>query len=524
MLSSLRRAVVPWSLCIIPIAGMLWVLGPIQPPPLVSVARLATLTAVPLVVVGFVLCRWRTPREVSNGMSAVCLWCGLYPTAYTFGAAFAPRHEHAFALAYVAVGLTSGVLAARGPESQQQSLQRFFATAAAVTFLLFAALLTRTYVFPVPLPAGAQQAVDAITVDPAVASGPGPRPDIVHVVLDGMGRRDVLEREYGLDLSLPVARLEAAGFAVDDRRAHANYTQTQLTFASMFNMQYLDALAAVAAGTNDRRPLMALTAEAIVPRVLRDLGYAVEMLGSGYGSSGEFAHADRCDCPQLWFADAEFGTLSLTPFRTMLGAVGEQAHFDRSLEVLAGVERFEAGPKPTYLFAHVPMPHPPFLVNESGDFVPTDVPASGRDGSNFAGSPDQYRRGYALQARFVLTRAVAAAEASLHRAQRHGRQVIFVISGDHGPRLGFDVHRPHPSSAGMVLPVFLAMRLPGATREPLPRSLVNVYRTIFRTLGVPLENLPDRATLSGFSNPYVGPSIASDDVSDPAARSDKLSP
>jgi hypothetical protein len=490
---------------------MLWVLGPIQPPPPVSVARIVGGIGLTLLGVAIVFRGGKQPVAVSNGLAALCLWLAMYPTGYTLGKNLAANHESAFSAMYCLVGVMVAVVVGQF-RSEQQGLQKGLSVIAGVTTTLFLVLLLRTYVFPESLSHPVERAITAISA-PMQVKSPNRTPDIIHVVLDGLGRLDVLERDFGLDLEALVSRLEQLEFAVDRRRVYANYTQTQLTFASMLNMRYLDDLTSAAGRSNDRRPLLRLVEEAAVPKALRRLGYDLHLLGSGYHSSGVFK-GSQCDCPQLWFADAEFGALSLTPFRTMIGGVGERAHFNRALAVFEGVARFEPAQSPAYMFAHVPMPHPPFLVDETGAFMPTQSPASGRDGSNFAGTADDYRRGYARQARFALTRAIASAEVSIGRARRRGRELVFIISGDHGPRLGFDVHRPQVSSAGMVLPVFMAIRYAGVSEDGLPTSLVNLYSSVFRNaLGVPIADRPNRALLSGFSTPYTGEHIRLDELS-----------
>ncbi|MGE3513254.1 MAG: hypothetical protein AB7N65_30715, partial [Vicinamibacterales bacterium] len=69
-----------------------------------------------------------------------------------------------------------------------------------------------------------------------------PRRDIYYIVLDGLGRPDVLHDVYGLDLEPLVATLRGHGFYVADR-ARSNYGQTFLSLASTLNMADLDSLA-----------------------------------------------------------------------------------------------------------------------------------------------------------------------------------------------------------------------------------------------------------------------------------------
>src|SRR5262249_39528774 len=155
-------------------------------------------------------------------------------------------------------------------------------------------------------------------------------------------------------------------------------------------------------------PLRDLISTARVPDAFKRLGYWVEDIGSGYLSSGAFAQADRCDCPQLWFADAEVGALSLSPFKMFTAGLGSRSHYERSVRVFEEFERPRSIAAPRFVFAHVPMPHPPFVADSSGAFTNPTKLMSGGDGSYFSGSRQEYEEGYRAQATFTLSRAVMA--------------------------------------------------------------------------------------------------------------------
>jgi hypothetical protein len=121
--------------------------------------------------------------------------------------------------------------------------------------------------------------------------------------------------------------------------------------------------------------------------------------------------------------------------------------------------------------------------------------------------PDRQRNtksSYRVQATFALGRALDAVTRVLEHERRDKREVIVLITGGHGPRLGLDAMNPTPESGRYTLPVWLAIRWPAdLTPGASPKSLVNVYRTLFdRVFGMSLPPLPDRAYVSGFTTPY----------------------
>src|SRR5688572_21587798 len=66
-------------------------------------------------------------------------------------------------------------------------------------------------------------------------------PDIYYIILDGYGRADVLQNEYGYDNSVFLNSLRDLGFYIADCSL-SNYAQTQLSLASALNFNYIDAL------------------------------------------------------------------------------------------------------------------------------------------------------------------------------------------------------------------------------------------------------------------------------------------
>jgi hypothetical protein len=328
------------------------------------------------------------------------------------------------------------------------------------------------------------------------------RPNIYHLVLDGLGRGDVLKARYDLDLSGPASTLRSLGYIVEEDAA-SNYAHTYLSIASMLNAAYIEVPGA-RIEEHSRRPLHDAIQDNNVFSTLRLAGYEISFLASDYSATTESRQATSCWCPPTLFGEFESTVLYATPFRAWFpGSFDYIPHDARTEQVLA---RFAASVSsrrgmPRYTFAHVLSPHPPFVRQNDGTFSPPRRAFSFRDGTMYPGAAAEYRNGYAQQARYIMRRVVEIAST----LQREDPTAVVIISGDHGPRLRFDAADARRTDAGEVLPIFLAIRwgASGPAAARMVGTLVNLYREILRRyLNVPLPQLPNRSYVSSFRTPY----------------------
>jgi hypothetical protein len=493
----------PCVLAVIPIVGMIWVSATELAPPVTSVVRIVTVFLGATLLSQLLLQLLQRPPIVrSNMLGSALLMMGLYPAARAATASVG-LHDAPLIALYLPACLLCGWLAGRLSAEASVMANDVLSIVAGVLVVFIAGLVYRVYVRPGPYSPAVQRAMERLSSPIALPNHGDWRPDVYDLVLDGMGRPDVLERDFQLSLDAPIDALQRLGFTIVSD-AHANYVQTQLSLASMLNGDYLDDLAKAEANGREHGPLRDLISGSRVPAAFKRLGYQVEFVGSGYLSSGAFEQADVCDCPQLWFADAEVGTLSLSPLKLFASGWGNRAHYERSLAVFDQFERPRTLKPPRYVFAHVPMPHPPFVADAGGRFTDSAKPLSGADGSFFAGTKNEYLDGYRAQALFALARTVRAVTRILEDGASHGRDVIIVVHGDHGPRLGFDAAHPTSESGQRALPILMAIRWPpGRNPGTNPRSLVNVYRILLaHVFHAAFPPLPDRGYVSSFEEPY----------------------
>ena len=337
-------------------------------------------------------------------------------------------------------------------------------------------------------------------------------PDIYLFILDGYGRADILQEIFGFDNSPFLARLEALGFQVADQ-ARSNYTQTGLSLASMLNMTYLDALSPpIPPDSFDRTPLARLVRWSELRSFLEGQGYTIVAMPSGYRLT-ELDNADVFQREPLGAATTlerlAFETSALVTLQDLARSTGRpallpgyRAHRDRINFVAAQLKRVPSIPGPKFVFAHLLIPHPPFVFDARGDPVAQRYPFTLMDGDAFPGTQEEYVRGYRDQVIYVNQLMEELVSTIL---QASARPPVIVIHGDHGPGSRLDWQ----SAAGTDLrersAILSAYYLPGAPEGTVYESVtpVNSFRLVLNLyFDANLGLLPDRSLYSTWQQPY----------------------
>jgi hypothetical protein len=328
-------------------------------------------------------------------------------------------------------------------------------------------------------------------------------PDIWHIVLDAFGSQAVLSREFGIEREsfsiLNGVGLEMAPNAV------TNYAYTYQSVASMLNMNYLDAMQAPLLAVEDRRPLVGLVQNSSVIRSLSSRGYEIVVAGTGFDTTRETAPSwSRCiNCGPTMPGLFETALLSISPFRAFgLWDPIFDAHRARIVDTVGQLAALpQSGSRPRFVFAHLLIPHPPFLLGPGGPLANPQRAFEILDEALYRGSKEEYRAGYAAQARYALNRVgamVAHARASTRRP------LVVIVNGDHGPGLYFDPGRPTEAGTQERLTILLATSFPDGKPHPELRSPVNIYRVVFNSsFRTRLPLLADRSLIPESHRPYV---------------------
>lgn len=221
----------------------------------------------------------------------------------------------------------------------------------------------------------------AITVRAGTDASAERRPDVYFIILDRYADETTLSELYGFDNSPFLDALRERGFYVADQ-SNANYLKTALSLTATFSMAYLDRVPLVEQANNpgDTAPVheMLLNGQE-VQRFFKDQGYTYVHLASWWGPTW-----------QNRMADVTFRYGNLSEFNrvlyesTALAAVDDawtpdqvpsSAWRDRCRCAQHALYQFDRLPKiaemrgPKFVFAHILLPHDPYVLDRSGNLV-----------------------------------------------------------------------------------------------------------------------------------------------------------
>jgi hypothetical protein len=340
----------------------------------------------------------------------------------------------------------------------------------------------------------------AAAADASAAPGPAssrtrPMRDIYHVILDRYGSEAALAT-VGIDNSEFIGWLRDQGFTVADD-ARANYIRTTLAVGSILGMTHLDRIGArLGPDSESYAPVVRLIENSAAGAFLQDQGYEYVHLGSWYDRTRDSAIADRSYSPETEVSFAStLVDLSLAGELTQAPSGGrpfDRKHAESATYGFAVLEDLVKEPGPTYVFAHILLPHTPYVFLEDGTFDPK-------------------RANQASQLAYTNARIRALIEPLL--ALPEDERPIIVLQSDEGPyprryardEDGFDWTKATDEELVEKYGILDAFYLPGPEGQPPPavRSPVNTYGEIFRRyFGADVEVLPDRSFTSPKARPY----------------------
>lgn len=345
-----------------------------------------------------------------------------------------------------------------------------------------------------------------------------PAQDIYYILLDELGRRDVLKDRYGLDISSFVERLQSLGFYVPTE-ARSNYPHTGLSVSSFLNLDYLDAVAHQAGQDfNSREPIEYLIQHNALMRLARNAGYEVVAIGTDVSPEKRYGQADVCVCAQYGLSMFEQAVLAKTPLAAApFDALTYGAHRRKILTSFDALEEGRASPKRQFVFAHILAAHPPFTFAPDGSFRRPAWPFMLNDGDDFPGTQNQYVAGYRDQVAYVLGRVEAIVRAILSRP---GPRPVIIIHGDHGPGSQLALNDPSRTNLHERMSIFAAYDFPGGEARFYPTMTpVNANRLLSnRFLGTHLQRLPDESFFSTRARPFEFIRVGDDALRDAAGR------
>jgi hypothetical protein len=332
-----------------------------------------------------------------------------------------------------------------------------------------------------------------------------PPPDIYYIILDAYSRDDVLQRVFDYDNSQFLSQMEAIGFTVA-RCSQSNYAQTELSLASSLNFNYIDALRGDSnQGGQEKAFLWKAIKGNAVRNVLEELGYTFVAFETGYNwtqiEDADFyltPHTTRLEELEIFggLTDFEFllakttvALIGLDAVAALPPKVGQTVqyplnrHRDR---ILFDLEKLPAIPhaiqSPKFVFAHIVIPHDPFVFGLHGEPIAIRDPDEGT-----------YRAAYPGQVEYINQRISEIAGEIIASSDR---PPVIIIQGDHGAT--------NLSREDRMKNLSLYYLPDGGNRQ-LYESItpVNNFRVVFNAyLNGHYELLPDQSYYSTYDDPF----------------------
>jgi len=351
------------------------------------------------------------------------------------------------------------------------------------------------------------EAVNQIEIQDSI--DPEKLPNIYHLILDAYGREDVLRELYDYDNSDFTDYLESKGFYVASKSA-ANYSQTYLSLGSMLNLNYLDeVLPWITTESKDKHWWKYPIRDFRFFRIIKKFGYKIFAFSSGY------IHTELIDADvynnQVYMKEFDnliFNTTLLVPLVTRGYKFYDQYSLHRK-RILGTFENLKDMPKfrsPTYVFAHIMSPHPPFVFDEHGNPVDAPWEFTTDDGTEYFQYPgtsrDKYHEEYGNQLTYLNSELKEIINSILADSDR---PTIIILQSDHGPRSFLDWDNIEKSNFKETLSILNAYYFYDGNYEQLYENIspVNSFRVIFdQYFGLDYDLLDDRSYMSTWSTPY----------------------
>lgn len=441
----------------------------IQPPAVVRTVWVAVALAVGLFLFAWVILR--RPYTAAALTILFLLLFFLYGHIFDLLSRWLPVRNLLFSGAWVLLLLVGAVWLLRHPAQAARFTQIVLVMTALVAIFNFANILTYEV---------ARRRANQASLEQTGAIGAATdfgRPDIYYIILDAHTRPDVMAR-FGYDSTPFVQKLEAMGFYVASC-SQANYWLTTFSVGATLRMEYFGPEYDNESALPDWKVSAAL-------QNLRQLGYQVvtfetranEINNQDLGEDVLLASARQETLYEDFYSLASLNDFEANVIRTTwlhswlqlvgnyrhllpAGVLDAQAaaylrHYRQTNYILEQLPELASLESPKFVYAHLLVPHEPFIFDASGAYV-------------YRNMQDDFTEGYRNNAEFIDRRIAEVIEQILANS---AQPPIIILQGDHGP---------NGSQPDLLLPILNAYYFPYGGDEQLYDHItpVNSLRTLF---------------------------------------------
>jgi hypothetical protein len=245
-------------------------------------------------------------------------------------------------------------------------------------------------------------------------------PPIYYIVIDAYAGAAELNEVLDFDNSGFINYLEGKGFYVA-KYSHSNYSDTSLSMSATLNMQYLPIvdLPKNGSGTITLKsgiPYYQLMNNNHVVKFLESIGYTYINFAT-YGKQGFYYRNALVNSFNLELLKQSI--LCKPVVDNNLAEILKREEILRQFEELGNVSNLQG---PTFVYAHILIPHPPYVFDRDGN-EPSLVPSALQTGSE--------EKLYLDQLIFASKMTQKIIDKILAHSQK---EPIIIVQGDHGPR------------------------------------------------------------------------------------------
>jgi hypothetical protein len=326
-----------------------------------------------------------------------------------------------------------------------------------------------------------------------------PLPDIYYLVFDRYANENTLKEYYNYDNSDFLNNLKEKGFFIA-HHSNCNHPGTYLSLSSSLNMRYNNDL--LKDGPIKKKVVYLLLQDFRVWRLLKSVGYKYIHFGSWYEQTKSNKYADlnfKAGYLTSLSHDFMLRFLETTIFAHLTtGNVTFFQHRERVLNKFDGLAKIPEMDGPKFIFAHMLIPHSPFVFGPNGEKLTREEVLS-----------RNLRENYINQLIFANKKIKNLVDELLSKSKT---PPIIILQSDEGPGEKEFSAGKYNKKAGNAMRIRARCRilnayyLPGVNKDVLYDSIspVNTFRLIFNLyFGTRLELLKDRTYITESNKIYI---------------------
>ena len=335
-------------------------------------------------------------------------------------------------------------------------------------------------------------------------------PDVYYLILDEYARNDALLEYHDFSNHELTEFLENKGFHIA-KNSFANYPMSVQSIPATMNMNYINFLAdEIGTEVRNYKPLneknYGLYPNNMVIKNFKEMNYKIITFNTFALHLHENPLSDETFCHRDKFL-LDNRLVDVLARTSIFGYYVERwAEGELRQVTLCAFENFgNAGnvfDEPVFVWAHVMLPHPPWIFGPNGEEITPGKPLLITDNPEFRDSGWEPKRQYIQQVQFANKKTIEAVENILE----NNKNAIIIIQGDHGTAWETNWMEPSKDDAWQRLRNFDAIYFPDEDKRVQlndDRTLVNTFRIIFNSyFGSDYEILENKMYWGWNAKPY----------------------